>query len=134
VTTDTIILSAVVAGAVSLVGLALNLVVARRLRRAAADQLRFTAALRQAEQSIHEIRGFTREADKLHRASWQLLTDVCALQKSRQDNQELLGLLKHENAFAEGCTGFFQSFAIIQAGVPDTAVTSLRELRQQCKI
>jgi hypothetical protein len=133
VTTDTIILSAAVAGGVSLVGLVLNLFLARQLRRAAADQLRFTAALRQAERSIQEIRGFTGEADKLRRACWHLLTDVCALQKSRQDNQELLSLLKHENAFAEGCTAFFQSFAIVQAGVPDTAITSLRDLRQQCK-
>jgi len=133
VTTDTIILSATVAGIVSLVGLGLNLALARRLRRAAADQLRFTAALRQAERSIQEIRGFTGQADKLRRACWDLLTAVCDLQKSRQDNQELVGLLKHENAFAEGCTGLFQSFAIVQAGVPDTAVTSLRDLRQQCK-
>jgi hypothetical protein len=133
VTTDTIILSAAVAGFVSLVGLALNFALARRLRRAAADQLRFTAALRQAERSIQEIRSFIGEADKLRRACWQLLTDVCALQKSRQDNQELLGLLKHEGTFAEGCTGFFQSFAIVQAGIPDAAVASLRDLRQQCK-
>ena len=74
-TTDTIILSATVAGIVSLVGLGLNLALARRLRRAAADQLRFTAALRQAERSIQEIRGFTGQADKLRRACWDLLTD-----------------------------------------------------------
>ncbi len=132
-TTETIILSAAVAGIVSSVGLALNLMLSQRLRRAAADQLRFTTALRQAERSIQEIRAFTTEADKLRGAGWQLLTDVCALQKSRQDNQELLGLLKHENPFAEACTAFFQSFAIVQAGVPDTAITSLRDLRQQCK-
>jgi hypothetical protein len=130
---DTIILSATVAGIVSLVGLLLNLALARRLRRAAADQLRFTAALQQAERSIQEIRGFTREADKLRRGCWQLLTEVSGLQKSRQDNQELLVLLKHENGFAEACTGLFQSFAIIQAGVPETAIASLRDLRQQCK-
>ena len=130
---DPIVVSAAVAGAVSLVGLTINLAVARRLRRAATDQLRFSAALRQAESSIREIRSFTGEADKLRSACWHLLTDVCALQKSRQDNQELLGLLKHEAEFGEGCAAFFQAFAIIQAGIPDTAITSLRDLRQQCK-
>jgi hypothetical protein len=132
-TTETLLVSAAVAGVVSLLGLVLNLALAGRLRRAAADQLRFSAALRQAERSIQEIRGFTGEADKLRRACWQMLTDVCALQKSRQDNQELVGLLKHEHGFAEACTALFQSFAIVQAGVPETAVTSLRDLRQQCR-
>lgn len=131
---DPLLVSAAVAGAVSLVGLAVNLAVARGLRRSAADQLRFSAALKQAEKSIGEIRSFTGEADKLRSAGWRLLTDVCALQKSRQDNQELLGLLRHETSFAEGCAGFFQAFTIIQAGIPDTAIASLRDLRQQCKV
>jgi hypothetical protein len=130
---DPALLSAGIAAGVSFIGLLINLAVARRVRRASADQLRFSAALKAAEKSIREIRSFTEEAEKLRTACWHLLTEVCGLQKQRQDNEELRKLLRYETPFAAACTAFFQSFAIVQAGIPETTVNSLRDLRQQCK-
>jgi hypothetical protein len=122
-----------VAAGVSLIGVLVNLTVARKVRAASADLLRFRAALKEAERSIREIKAFCSEAEKLRDACWQVLTAVCGLQKHRDDNQELLTLSEHEHPFANACHSFFQAFAIVQAGIPDSTVSSIRDLRQQCK-
>jgi hypothetical protein len=130
---ETALIAALVAAGVSGAGVLVNLAIARRVRTASNDQLRFRAALKEAEKSIREIKAFCGEAEKLRDACWQVLTAVCALQKHREDNQELLALSEHHERFGRSSSSFFQAFAIIQAGIPDSTVTSLRDLRQQCK-
>jgi glutamine synthetase adenylyltransferase len=130
---ETVLVAAIVAAGVSSIGLFINLAVARKVRAASADQLRFRAALKEAERSIREIKAFCSEAEKLRDACWQVLTTVCGLQKHRDDNQELLALSEHEAPFASACNAFFQAFAIVQAGISDSTVNSMRDLRQQCK-
>jgi hypothetical protein len=127
------LIAALVAAGVSLVGLLFTLVIVRRVEDASTDQLRFRDALKEAEKSIREIKAFSAEAEKLRGACWQLLTTVSKLQQHREDNQELVILLDHESPFTGACTAFFQAFAIVQAGISEATVNSLRDLRQQCK-
>jgi hypothetical protein len=130
---ESILIPALVAAGVSSIGVLISLTVARRVQAASSDQLRFRAALKEAERSIREIKTFCNEAEKLRDACWQVLTTVCGLQKHRDDNQELLALSEHEDPFGQASSAFFQAFAILQAGIPDSTVHAMRDLRQQCK-
>jgi len=127
------IISACVAGVISGIGVWISYRLVVTARRTVADHLKFGAALRSAEHSIREIKGFCSEAEQLRNASWKLLTEVTGLQKERQDNFEVLRLQGYESQFGKVCNRFFQTWAIVQAEVPDTAVEALKELRLQCK-
>ena len=127
------IIAALVAGAVSLVGLLVNLHIAKRSREAVQIQVAAAAKVATAQEAVKYLRKFTVDIEKLRAEGWLFRMAL---------DQELLGsiiaespdkLWERANAFEEEFLKFFRNWAEVKTEVPKTQIDTIRLIRHDCK-
>ena len=130
---ETAIIAALVAGAVTLVGLLVNLHIARQTRKATADQLRLGIALKAGEETVSELKAYARQAELMRIACWEIWAKAHSASMGRRPVENMKELAQLGESFNEKYSQFFSSWAEVKSEVPPWYVEVLRVLRHEAK-
>ena len=119
------IIAALIAGAVSIIGLFAGLKMARRAKDATLASLAITQALKMSEQRIDNLRGFAIEIEHFRVLAWNLL-DALGVEK-RSFQPEVIAL---EEAWVK----LFFSWASVKPDVPNHLIAELRKIRHRLRM
>jgi hypothetical protein len=126
---DSTVSAALVAGAVSVVGVAINLWIARQTRRAAEAQARLTAQLQQDSEIRRDFRNLEREGEMLRIRLQRLLPLLerhsVDTRQAPLDRGAFKEVLQQADLFAD-------SWAPVKMEIPVEVEGFLRELRHEC--
>src|ERR1043165_9000457 len=116
---ETAIIAALVAGGVSLIGLLVNMRIAKETRRGALTQMRFASALKFAEDAVRELKTFCSQIERFRIFCWRITTDIEAWEINPAGSPGLAALADRRDTFMEQFHTFFDAWASVRSDVPD---------------
>lgn len=125
------IIAALVAGGVSLVGIIINLLIARQARQATRDQVRLGAAIRAGEEAAKALAAQTAEVERFRIACWEL--DESLQELTASPGFARRKLTRAAEQFKAQYALFMDSWAVAKGEVPQSQLLDIRGLRHQCK-
>jgi hypothetical protein len=135
---ETILIAALVAGFVSLLGVIANLYIARQTRRATIVQSKLQAVASMVSESDTALKDFIAEAERLRICCWEVLGRLDSLKHSDGDDvfKPLIdsnGILRDAiYTFSEGTRVFAKSWAPVKGDIPRGIEIYLRSTRHHC--
>ena len=128
-----VIIPAIVAVTVSILGLLVNLHIAKKTRYSARAQLRFSAGLKAAEECIRDLKQYASEAEKVRIACWQIWLSCDDVRRRGLSDDVAVRLTERISQLREQNNRFFALWAQVKPDIRGGELLSLRKLRHESR-
>ena len=127
------IVSALVAAFVSLMGILVNIHIARKSRIAAENNLRVQYSLDRVAKEETYILDFISHGEKLRIRCWDLMGQISFLLDDEDIDDKLSDFITSFNLFFTQSDTFLDSWANVKAVIPKGATNHFRIVRHECR-